>query len=114
MRRALQPHEVRPTRPDGILSLVLLLGPASAGLVLAILRPMTHAAPVGLGVTIATLYGFGFVLFAVAKTSGIRGGMLSSIDAGPMAPGYIRLYRLGYAMMATALVLTLVYIKATR
>ena len=101
-------------RPDGILGLVLLLGPASTGLVLAILRPMTHAAPIGLDVTIATLYGFGFVLYVVAKTSGIRVGVLAPLDAQSMAPGYLRLYRLGYAMMVTALFLTLVYIMDTR
>ena|SRR6185369_12144624 len=97
--------------PDGILSLVLLLCPASLGLVLAMLRPqMPHEAPVGLAVTIATLYGFGFVLFTVARIS----DQLAGVNPRRMAPEYLRLYRMGYAMMSTALFLTLVYIKVTR
>jgi hypothetical protein len=101
--------------PDGILSVILLLGPASTGLVLAMLRPqMPHQPPVGLAVTIATLYGFGFVLFSVAKISDQRGATPPPPGAQQMAPGHLRLYRMGYAMMSTALFLTLVYIKATR
>ena len=101
--------------PDGILSLVLLLGPASIGLVLAMLRPqMPHEAPSGLAVTIATLYGFGFVLFTVARISAQRVGVRPRVDPRGMAPEYLRLYRMGYAMMSTALFLTLIYIKATR
>jgi hypothetical protein len=99
--------------PDGTLSLVLLLCPASLGLVLAMLRPqMPHAAPVGLAVTIATLYGFGFVLFTVARISDQRAG--APPTPRPMTPEYLRLYRMGYAMMSTALFLTLVYIEVTR
>jgi hypothetical protein len=101
-------------RPDGIAILVLLLGPAAAGLVMAMTMPMARAAPAGLGVTIATLYGFGFVLFTVAKTSVAHGSVIDTFSSGPMSPGYRQLYRLGYAMMATALLLTLVYIEATR
>lgn len=101
-------------QPDGVAILVLLLGPAAAGLVMAMAMPIARAAPAGLGETIATLYGFGFVLFAVAKTSAVHGGVLDTFTSGPMSPGYRQLYRLGYAMMATALLLTLVYIKATR
>jgi hypothetical protein len=100
---------------DGIAILVLLLGPAAAGLVMAMTMPMAHAAPAGLGVTIATLYGFGFVLFTVAKTATIpHDGMLDPFGSGPMSPAQRQLYRLGYAMMATALFLTLMYIKVTR
>jgi hypothetical protein len=101
-------------QPDGIAILVLLLGPAAAGLVMAMTMPMTHDAPAGLGVTIATLYGFGFALFTVAKTSAVHDGMLDTFGSSPMSPGQRQLYRLGYAMMATALLLTLVYINATR
>lgn len=101
--------------PDGILSLVLLLCPASLGLVLAMLRPqMPHEAPVGLAVTIATLYGFGFVLFTVARISDQLAGVPPPVNPRRMAPEYLRLYRMGYAMMSTALFLTLVYIKVTR
>src|SRR5512143_1406961 len=67
--------------PDGLLSFVLLIVPASVGLVLAMLMPqMPHEAPAGLGVTIATLYGFGFVLFTVARISDQRGGVPSPVD----------------------------------
>ncbi len=99
--------------PDGLLSFVLLVAPASVGLVLATQMPqMPNQPPPGLGVTIATLYGFGFALFAVAKVS----DRLAAPASGPrpMTPGYLRLYRMGYAMMSTALFLTLVYIKVTR
>ena len=101
-------------QPDGIAILVLLLGPAAAGLVMAMSMPMAHAAPAGLGETISTLYGFGFVLFTVAKSSALHRGMPDTFGSGPMSSGHRQLYRLGYAMMATALLLTLVYIKATR
>ncbi len=100
--------------PDGILSFVMLLAPASLGLVLALLTPTTREAPIGLDVTIATLYGFGCVLFTVAKISGREDGVSSALDDRAMAPGYLRLYRMGYAMMSTALFLTLAYIKVTR
>lgn len=98
---------------DGILSMVLLLGPATIGIVLAMFMPqMPHQPPIGLGVTIATLYGFGFVLFSVAQISDQHGTPAGARKK--MAPEYLRLYRMGYAMMSTALFLTLVYIKATR
>jgi hypothetical protein len=100
--------------PDATLSLVLLLGPASLGLVLAMLMPqMPHEAPFGLAVTIATLYGFGFVLFTVARISDQR-AVSAPVTPRRMAPEYLRLYRMGYAMMSTALFLMLVYIKVTR
>src|SRR5215831_4443747 len=105
--------EKRAMGPDGILSFVLLLAPASIGLVLATLTPTTRVPPVGLDVTIATFYGFGFVLFAVARISGLR-GVPSAVGERTMDPGYLRLYRMGYAMMSTALFLTLAYIKVTR
>jgi hypothetical protein len=66
-----------------------------------------NTAPTFWRFAVPVLYGFGFILFLLAKLSVVRTGTPVSFGSKRMSSGYRLLYRSGYFIMVFSVFLTL-------
>ena len=89
-------------REGAVAVAAFLLIPLATGLFLAIFVPHTVDQAVSRSHLAAWLFGVGFLLFVLAKTSVIRRGTLFSFGSANMSRVGRSVYRVGYILMAFA------------
>jgi len=102
------------SQAHGLANLAILLGPIAIGLILGLVVVNAGLRPLATATLSAAAYLLGFVCFVAAKISVIRQGHLISFGSRPMSRGYRRLYRVGYGLMVSAVVLTLGLLAAQK
>jgi hypothetical protein len=101
-------------KESALANLVLTSLPVVIVLLMALLLPGAIKNPGGYGRASIVLYGIGFASFAAAKIHTILKGHLISFGPSLMPKPWRWAYRIGYALMALALLLTLVVLVASR
>ena len=95
-------------RSEAIFNIALQFGLPLAAIALGCLLWFLAAVPVNYVIIMLLLLSFGFFMFLKAKLSVIRQGRLLSFGSGGMSRTNRTFYFLGYAVMAIALLLSLV------
>lgn len=93
-------------KTGAITNTLYVFGPFIVAAVLYISMSVILTAPRFWAYIIVGLYVVGFGCFAVAKVSRIRSGDFFSFGSSRMSPKLRTFYRVGYALMLTALMLT--------
>lgn len=93
-------------RTSALVNFCIGLAPLLLGISVATLLPWVIAAPRQTAIVTVLGYLFGFALFASAKITSIRQGRLFSWGSANMTLACRRRYRVGYALMGFALLLT--------
>ncbi len=94
-------------RYEALVNLLLGFGPFAVVTLMVLSIGLVGGAPLFWGCTALGPYALGFCLFLAAKVSVIRRGMPVSFGSARMSSGFRVCYRVGYALMAFAAVLTL-------
>lgn len=94
-------------RYEGLINLLFAFGPWALVTLMGLSIGLVGGAPLFWGCTAVGLYALGFGLFLAAKVSVIRRGIPISFGSARMTSGFRVCYRVGYALMAFAAVLTL-------